>query len=269
MKWVNRSMQVKPTRFTDDELLLMAILGGAVLWLGGCGGSSQPTLQANLALTSSDNENALASQLRRLYQPLSDRARPMQDSRLNASQPFNIQIETNTGSEILSFQLVRNQAADYPHLRVVRPKTGEVANFRFGGSITQGITLQMTDDEGRVLTKNGQRLEFSLFDTRTRTRAPQDWIATGIKIAALAFLIWLGAVITRGVAAAVGFVAFNLIILGLLAAAAGVTLPILLWIIDTSGINWESIKRFIEQTLDTLINLLRDVVEWLSRQPIR
>jgi regulator of protease activity HflC (stomatin/prohibitin superfamily) len=104
---------------------------------------------------------------------------------------------------------------------VVRPKTGEVANFRFGGSITQGITLQMTDDEGRVLTKNGQRLEFSLFDTRTRTRAPQDWIATGIKIAALAFLIWLGAVITRGVAAAVGFVAFNLIILGLLAVGSG------------------------------------------------
>jgi hypothetical protein len=261
-------MQAKQTRFTDDELLLMAILGGAVLWLGGCGGSGRQTLQADLALTSSD-ENALAAQLNRLYRPLSERARPMQDSRLKASQPFNIQIETDTGAEILSFQLVRNQAADYPHLRVVRPKTGEVANFRFGGSITQGITLQMTDDEGRVLTKNGQRLEFSLFDTRTRTRAPQDWIATGIKIAALAFFIWLGAVITRGVAAAVGFVAFNLIILGLLAAAAGVLLPILKWIIDTSGIDWESIKRFIEQTLDTLITLLRDVIDWLSRQPIR
>jgi hypothetical protein len=106
---------VEANGFTDEELLLMAVLGGAVLWLGGCGGSSQtdpasrPCPDPVVTM-----QNALASQLTRLYQPLSDRARPMQDSRLNASQPFNIQIETNTGSEILSFQLVRNQAADYP-----------------------------------------------------------------------------------------------------------------------------------------------------------
>jgi len=262
-------MQSKRNGFTDEELLLMTLLGGAVLWLGGCGGSSRQTLQADLALTHSDDANTLASQLSRLYPPLRDRARPMQDLRQTASQPFNIQIETNTGSEILSFQLVRNRAADYPHLRVARPKTGEVANLLFGGSLTQGITLQMTDDAGQVLTKNGQRLEFSLFDARTRSRAPQDWIATGIKIAALAFLIWLGAVITRGVAAAIGFVAFNLMILGLLAVAAGVTIPILKWIINTSGLDWESIKRFIEQTLDTLITLLRDIIDWLSRQRVR
>ncbi len=262
-------MQSKRNGFTDEELLLITILGGAVLWLGGCGGSSRQTLQADLALTHSDDEHTLASQLNRLYQPLSDRARPMQDSRQKASQPFNIQIETNAGPEMLSFQLVRNQAANYPHLRVVRPKTGEVANFRFGGSLTEGITLQMTDDTGQVLTKNGQRLEFSLFDTRARTRAPEDWIAKGIKIAALAFVIWLGAVITRGVAAAVGFVAFNLMILGLLAVAAGVTIPILKWIIDTSGLDWERIRRFIEQTLNTLITLLRDIMDWLSRQRVR
>jgi hypothetical protein len=108
--------------------------------------SSQPTLQANLALTSSDNENALASQLRRLYQPLSDRARPMQDSRLNASQPFNIQIETNTGSEIVSFQLVRNQCGEtIPICAWCVPKRVRVANFRFGGSITAG---NHTPDDG-------------------------------------------------------------------------------------------------------------------------
>jgi hypothetical protein len=268
MKWVNRSMQAKQNHLTDDELLLMAILGGAVLWLGGCGGGGGQIRQADLALTSSD-ENALASQLNRLYPPLRDRALQMEDSRQTASQPFNIQIETNTGPEILSFQLVRNRAANYPHLRVVRPKTGEIANLRFGGSLTEGITLQMTDDEGQVLTKNGQRLEFSLFDTRARTRAPADWIAKGIKIAALAFLIWLGAVITRGVAAAIGFVAFNLMILGLLAFAAGITLPILRWIIDTSGLDWESIRRFIGQTLNMLIALLRDIIDWLSRQRVR
>jgi hypothetical protein len=60
-------MQSKRNGFTDEELLLMTLLGGAVLWLGGCGGSSRQTLQADLALTHSDDANTLASQLTRLY----------------------------------------------------------------------------------------------------------------------------------------------------------------------------------------------------------
>jgi hypothetical protein len=78
--------------------------------------------------------------------------------------------------------------------------------------------------------------------------------------------VWLGAVLVRGVAAAVGFVAFNLIILGLLAAAAGVTLPILRWIVDETGLDWESVRRFIEQTAQTIATLLRDIVSWLTQQ---
>lgn len=254
---------------SDMDVLLMVLTGGALMWLSGCGSSgSRMPLQADLALTSAD-ENTNAARLRSLYAPLAERARSMENERITASQPFHIQIETTAGSEILSFQLVRNGAADYPHLRVARPKTGEHANFVFGGSLSSGITLRLTDDRGQLLYRNGQPLEFSLFDTRMRTRSPQDWIATGIKIAALAFVIWLGAVITRGVAAAVGFVAFNFILLGLLAVAAGVTLPILRWLIDTSGIDWERVKRFIEQTLEMLVTLLQEVVDWLTQQRVR
>jgi hypothetical protein len=259
-------MQDKRHRCIQTDELLVVLLGGALFWLGGCGGASQRApLQADLALSSAD-EGELASRLRSLYTPLADRARPMQNDRVTASQPFNLQVETSHGSELLSLQLVRNRAANYPHLRVVRSSTGEHANFLFGGSLSSGITLRLTDDSGQTLRKDGQLLEFSLFDTRQRSRAPQDWIATGIKVAALAFLVWFGAVITRGVAAAVGFVAFNLVVLGLLAAAAGTLLPILRWFLDNSGLSWEGIQRFIEQTLNTLITLLRDVVDWLTRQ---
>ncbi|MCS7066619.1 MAG: hypothetical protein NZL85_10175 [Fimbriimonadales bacterium] len=261
-------MREKQRDFTDEDLLLLTLVGGALMWLGGCGGAGhRAPLQADLALTSAD-ETTNATHLRNLYTPLFDRARAMADDRAIASQPFNIQFETSMGTEILSFQLVRNHAANYPHLRVARPKTGEHANFVFGGSLSSGITLRLTNDSGELLRKNGQPVEFSLFDTRMRTRAPQDWIATGIKIAALAFLVWLGAVITRGVAAVVGFVAFNLIVLGLLAVAAGVTLPILRWFIDTSGLDWEGVRRFIEQTLETLVALLREVVDWLTSQRV-
>jgi len=260
-------MQQKQNSLDAEEMLMFALMGGVLLGLSGCGGRGTP-LQADLALHSTD-ETLNATRLRNLYTPLVERARSMQSERVAASLPFNLQIETSAGTEVLSFQLVRNEAANYPHLRVARPKTGAHANFVFGGSLADGIMLRLTDDRGQTLRQDGQPLEFGLFDTRMRTRSPQDWIARGIKIADLAFLIWLGAVITRGVAAAVGFVAFNFIILGLLAVAAGVTLPILRWFIDRSGLDWESVKRFIEQTLETLIALLREVVDWLTRQRVR
>lgn len=65
-------------------------------------------------------------------------------------------------------------------------------------SLAQGITLRLTDDRGRVLRRDGQSLEFALFDTRSRARAPQDWIATGVRIASLAFLVWIDAVVGCG-----------------------------------------------------------------------
>ena len=255
----------RDTSETSSELLLLAVMGGAAVLLSGCGGGASAPVQNELALTTAD-ENQLAPNLRTLYSTLLRIAEPMRDRARKESEPLRLRIATANGDESLVFQLVRNDASDYPHLRVFRPRTDEHANFVFGGSLSQGITLRLTDDRGRVLQRDGERLEFSLFDTRQRTRAPQDWIEQGIRIAALAFLVWLGAVLVRGVAAAVGFVAFNLIILGLLAVAAGVTLPILRWIVDETGLDWESVRRFIEQTAQTIATLLREVVDWLTRQ---
>jgi hypothetical protein len=248
-----------------SELLLLAFVGGAVALLSGCGGGAGAPVQNELALTTAD-ENQLAPNLRTLYSTLLRIAEPMRERQRRESEPLRLRVATTNGEESLVFQLVRNGAGDYPHLRVYRPRTGEHANFVFGGSLSQGITLRLTDDQGRVLQRDGERLEFSLFDTRQRTRAPQDWIEQGIRIAALAFVVWLGAVLVRGIAAAVGFVAFNLIILGLLAVAAGVTLPILRWIVEQTGLDWESVRRFIEQTAQTIATLLRDIVNWLTQQ---
>jgi hypothetical protein len=250
---------------TRSELLLLAMVSGAAVLISGCGGGASAPVQNELALITAD-ENQLAPQLRTLYQTLFRIAEPMRERRRPESEPLRMRIATTNGAESLVLQLVRNDAGDYPHPRVYRPRTGEHANFVFGGSLSQGITLRLTDDQGRLLQRDGERLEFSLFNTRQRARAPRDWIEQGIRIAALAFVVWLGAVLVRGVAAAVGFVAFNLIILGLLAAAAGVTLPILRWIVDETGLDWESIRRFIEQTAQTIATLLRDIVSWLTQQ---
>lgn len=78
--------------------------------------------------------------------------------------------------------------------------------------------------------------------------------------------MWIGAVVARGVAAAVGFVAFNLIVLGILAAGLGVAIPVIRWFLENSGIDWETVRRFVEQTAETIIALLREVVNWLAAQ---
>ncbi|MCS7208414.1 MAG: hypothetical protein NZ874_02480 [Fimbriimonadales bacterium] len=241
------------------------VLGSIFGLLAGCGGSSSNApLQADLALTAEDSFNA--DRLRQLYRKLSQMAEPMRQTSVRESPPLRVQIPTSQGDEVLHFALVRNAAGDYPHLRIARPKTDEHVNFVYGGSISQGITLRLTDDNGRLLQRDGRPLEFRLFDSSTRTRAPQDWISTGIRIAALAFLVWIGAVVARGVAAAVGFVAFNLIVLGILAAGLGVAIPVIRWFLENSGIDWETVRRFVEQTAETIIALLREVVNWLAAQ---
>ncbi len=251
-------------RGTLADALGALVFGGAVALLAGCGGGGAPTpVQADLALSTTDDAFN-ANRLRRLYQKLSSMAEPMRNRSVRESPPLRVQIPTAQGDEVMLFSLVRNRAGEYPHLRIARPRTGEHANFVFGGSITQGMTLRLTDDEGRTLQRDGNDLEFPLFDTRNRSRAPQDWIATGIRIAALAFLVWIGAVVVRGVAAAVGFVAFNLIVLGLLAAGLGITIPIIRWFLETSGIDWETVRRFVEQTAEAIIALLREVANRLS-----
>lgn len=247
------------------EVLSFAALGSALLLLSGCGGASAPPpAQADLALNATDDAFN-AQRLRSLYAKLSAMAEPMRQRSVRESPPFHLQVPTAQGDEPLVFTLVRNGAGDYPHLRIARPKTGEHANFVFGGSVAQGITLRLTDDQGRVLQRDGRPLEFALFDARSRSRAPQDWIATGIRIASLAFLVWIGAVVVRGVAAAVGFVAFNLIVLGLLAAGLGVAIPVIRWFLESSGIDWETVRRFVEQTAETIIALLRSVADGLPR----
>jgi hypothetical protein len=163
----------RDTSESGSELLLLAMVSGAAVLISGCGGGASAPVQSELALTTAD-ENQLAPQLRTLYPTLFRIAEPMRERRRPESEPLRVRVATTNGTESLVLQLVRNGAGDYPHLRVYRPRTGEHANFVFGGSLSQGITLRLTDDQGRLLQRDGERLEFSLFNTRQRTRAPRE-----------------------------------------------------------------------------------------------
>lgn len=56
-------------------------------------------------------------------------------------------------------------------------------------------SIKFTDDKGNTLrARNGQILEIGFVDVDgSRRRQALGWIATGVKVAAVAFAIWLNA----------------------------------------------------------------------------
>ncbi|MCS7265978.1 MAG: hypothetical protein NZ805_14240 [Armatimonadetes bacterium] len=119
-------------------------------------------------------------------------------------------------------------AANYRHLQIVRKSTGEAVNLLWGW---KGLlpSIKFTDDRVNTLrARNGQILEIGFVDIDgSRGRQALDWIETGVKVAAVAFAIWLGAGIARDTLSAIGFLAFNAMVLGLLVAALGVISPVI------------------------------------------
>jgi hypothetical protein len=120
----------------------------------------------------------------------------------------------------------------------------------------------MVDDTGRLITRNGRAIEVGFVDVRGRGRQALDWIATGVKVAAIAFAIWLGAGIGRAILGAIGFLAFNAMVLGLLVAAIGVFLPAIDWLLR--NITLGDVERFFQQLVNDIIRLFQEIAQLLA-----
>ncbi|MFN4180571.1 MAG: hypothetical protein ACK4I8_09685 [Armatimonadota bacterium] len=234
--------------------LIEALLVSPIALVSGCSGGDgkSPDIFAPPPdLVLDGNESRLASLVRNQFSRLYELAQ-------NPGSTLRIGIPNGRGMEVLRFSFHDSGAANYRHLRVVRESTGEVANLLWGW---KGLmpSIKFTDDWGNVLrSKNGQVLEIGFADVKgVKGRQASDLIATGVKVAAIAFAIWLGAGIARGVLSAIGFLAFNAMVLGLLAAGIGVISPAIGWVLK--NITLGDVERFFGQLVNDIIRLFEEI----------
>jgi len=236
-----------------------ALLAGSsfALPLGCSGGGGSDFLKAPPPdLVLDGDETRLASIVRGQFSRLYDLAR-------NPGSTLRVGIPNGRGLEVLRFSFTDGGAANYRHLRIVRESTGEAVNLLWGwkGPLP---SIKLTDDSGRTLrSKDGQVLEIGFADVRgAKGRQAFDLIATGVKVAAIAFAIWLGAGIARGILSAIAFLAFNAMVLGVLAAGLGVLSPAIDWVLR--NITLDDVERFFGQLVNDIIRLFSEISQMLA-----
>jgi hypothetical protein len=219
---------------------------------GGVSFNLQDAVRPDLVLTGSDEE--LASLVQSQFSRLKTLAE-------NPGTTLRVGVPIGGRTEVLAFSFRDGGAANYRHLRVVRESTGEAVNLVWGW---KGLlpSVQMVDDTGRLITRNGRAIEVGFVDVRGRGRQALDWIAIGVKVAAIAFAIWLGAGIGRAILGAIGFLAFNAMVLGLLVAAIGVFLPAIDWLLR--NITLGDVERFFQQLVNDIIRLFQEIAQLLA-----
>ncbi len=222
------------------------LTGLAGTLLGCDGGDRIPP--PDITLTGSERSDMEA--VRGLWDRLSGMAR-------KGSGRVRIGLSEGRSSRVIRLELVKGGAASYPHCRVVREWDGRAINLVWGWK-GLGPSITLAFDDGSQLVVNGQPVEVGMGDARgLEGRQALDLIGTGIKVAAIALAIWLGAQVGRGFLAAIAFVAFSIAVLGLLAAAVGVVLPAIEFILQR--ITWEDVQNFFRSAVEQFIQLFRDV----------
>lgn len=171
-------------------------------------------------------------------------------------------------NEVLTLAFAQNQAAGYPHLRITR-QNGEVANLVWGTKYLLP-SIRFADDNGGTLKgRDGEELEFGLSDVFGRSAKPafaRDWLSTGIKIAAVAFAAWLGLSVSGYILAALAFLAFNAMVLGLLIVAVAAISPFLKGILSTTGWTTDDVRSFFTQTASNLMSFFQEVADFVQNR---
>lgn len=165
---------------------------------------------------------------------------------------------------ILKISFIKDDLAPYKHLRLVNLNTGERANILWG---SDGVypSIKFVDDSGNIITKNGKVLEFplKLSGHLNKVSSPSDWIVIGFKIFGVALLLWIGFSVAKYVLAALAFISFNALAIGLVLAGVGIFVQILKWILDLTGITYEDVVAFFVMAVNALIQTLIDVVNYI------
>jgi|GEM_PF-567681 len=263
------------TRLTRRDFIRRAsVLAGAAVaapLLAGCSNATEATddspsiydpFEEGSRSRASTNDITLSLDPEQLARTLKEQFERLKALAQNERQRARILFPTATSTEAVTMSIVTGGAALYRHVRIVRESSGEVANLLWG---REGIhpSIKLADDAGRTLVKDGKSLEFNFGLVRREGRGSQSWLELGIKIAAIALAVWLGASILKPIIAAIAFVAFNAMVIGIVVAGVALLVGIVRFILDVTGWKLADVQAMFERTATQLQEFLRMVVALL------
>lgn len=201
----------------------------------------------------SGDEYQMASEIKPLYVRLYEMAE-------DPAKRFRMAFPVGSNTEILEIAMATGGAARYRHVRVVRETTGEAVNLVWG---REGVypSIKLADDSGRTIIKDARPLEFSFGLARREGTGPRSWLELGIQIAAIALLVWLGASILKPIVAAIAFIAFNAMVIGIAIAGVSLFVALVQWILNVTGWTMEEGRAMFERSIEEIAQSLREVTE--------
>ena len=265
------------TRLTRRDFIrrasVLAAAAAAVPLLAGCSNATEATddspsiydpFEEGNRSRASTNDITLSLDPEQLARTLKEQFERLKTLAQNERQRVRILFPTATGTEAVTMSIVAGGAALYRHVRIVRESSGEVANLLWG---REGIhpSIKLADDAGRTLVKDGKPLEFSFGSVRREGRGPQSWLELGVKIAAIALLVWLGASILKPIVAAIAFIAFNAMVIGIVIFGVALLVGVIKWIAELTGWTLEDVAAFFRRTVEEMKQLLAEVVAAMGR----
>lgn len=160
--------------------------------------------------------------------------------------------------EVIQMSFIKTKGSDYKHVRFERESNGDAANLTIERDGVYPV-VQLTDDEGEILSRDGEDLSFS-FRSFVSEDNDESWLEIGIKITAIALALWLGLSIARGILAGLAFLAFNAMVLGLVVAS----ISFLSWIIEATGWNVDDVRDFFDQTVAEIKQFFERIINALQ-----
>ncbi len=246
-------MEQKSSAIDRRKFLSSLAVISAIPFIPGCKESlsteTEKLPDADLSLTG--DEQTIAADVSKQFQQ-------MQQLYDNPGKEFVIEYQSGRSSKLLGLSFSDNDAASYRHLLVRDLNSNRSVNIIWG---MKGIypSIKFTDNSGAVLIINGTEMEFALKSESGETSSPKDWLKTGIKILAVALAIWLGATVAKYIVAAVAFLAFNAMVIGLLLIGAAVLLPLLKLILNLTGWTITTITDLFSLSIELLLTLLLEI----------
>lgn len=215
-------------------------------------------IQENVDLFISGSEEEIASKVRNQYALIEDMVK-------NFGKEKIIAYSDNNSIKKLSLSIIKDKLTNYIYLRITKMDNNESVNILWG---LDGFfpSLKFVDDNGNILVKDNKKMEFTLRKTVRREYSSLDWLELGIKIFAFALLIWLGVTVLKYVIAAIAFVAFNALVLGIIIAGLALILPVIKWIIQMTKWSLVDIKFMFFRPVEDLKLFLYKVQGYLLSQ---